>query len=282
MSFLKTAPKRTEAAFELSSPLRAFNKAGPPIIQNVVATFSCSCNLNLKDISQRARNVEYKPKRFPAIIMRIKEPRSTALIFSTGKVVVTGAKTAVDSRLASRKFARIVQKMGYSNVKFTDYKVRNIVSSFGFERKLRLSALQIKYDGMVSYEPELFPGLIFRFVSGHENSRVVLLVFHSGKVVLTGVQHFEDVERFYQNFVPFVTSYELASEKPTIVYDPIALLTEFVSQKNISTEAIKIDDEIRIKFPLSSLQLSTLTQIAVDNHLEPSIVDGSLRFTKPQ
>ena len=60
-----------------------------------------------------ARNAEYNPKRFAAVIMRIREPRTTALIFSSGKMVCTGAKSEEDSRLAARKYARIIQKLGF-------------------------------------------------------------------------------------------------------------------------------------------------------------------------
>lgn len=60
--------------------------------------------------------------------MRIREPKTTALVFASGKVVVTGAKSEDDSRLAARKFARIIQKLGFET-KFTDFKIQNIVGS---------------------------------------------------------------------------------------------------------------------------------------------------------
>lgn len=78
--------------------------------------------MDLKTIALHARNAEYNPKRFAAVIMRIREPRTTALIFSSGKMVVTGAKSEDLSRLAARKYARIVQKLGF-NAKFTEFKV---------------------------------------------------------------------------------------------------------------------------------------------------------------
>jgi transcription initiation factor TFIID TATA-box-binding protein len=71
------------------------------------------CKLDLKKIALHARNAEYNPKRFAAVIMRIREPRTTALIFSSGKMVCTGAKSEEDSRLAARKYARIVQKLNF-------------------------------------------------------------------------------------------------------------------------------------------------------------------------
>lgn len=55
-------------------------------------------------------------QRFAAVIMRIRQPKTTALIFASGKMVVTGAKSEDDSRLASRKYARIIQKLGFNSV----------------------------------------------------------------------------------------------------------------------------------------------------------------------
>ncbi len=84
-----------------------------PQLQNIVSTVNLGCKLDLKKIALHARNAEYNPKRFAAVIMRIREPRTTALIFSSGKMVCTGAKSEEDSRLAARKYARIVQKLGF-------------------------------------------------------------------------------------------------------------------------------------------------------------------------
>ncbi|AWP15918.1 putative TATA box-binding protein-like protein 2 [Scophthalmus maximus] len=64
-----------------------------PQLQNIVSTVNLCCPLDLKFIALQARNAEYNPKRFAAVIMRIREPRTTALIFSSGKMVCTGAKS---------------------------------------------------------------------------------------------------------------------------------------------------------------------------------------------
>lgn len=84
-----------------------------PTLQNIVSTVNLGCKLDLKKIALHARNAEYNPKRFAAVIMRIRDPRTTALIFSSGKMVCTGAKSEDQSRLAARKYARIVQKLGF-------------------------------------------------------------------------------------------------------------------------------------------------------------------------
>ena len=98
-----------------------------PTLQNIVATVNLSARLDLKTIALHARNAEYNPKRFAAVIMRIREPKTTALVFAR-KMVVTGAKSEDDSRLASRKYARIIQKLGF-NAKFTVCSTRLLVWS---------------------------------------------------------------------------------------------------------------------------------------------------------
>ena len=84
-----------------------------PKLQNIVSTANLGCPLKLRQIALQAKNAEYNPKRFAAVIMRIKEPKTTALIFSSGKMVCTGAKSEDDSSKASRKYAKIIKKIIY-------------------------------------------------------------------------------------------------------------------------------------------------------------------------
>merc|ERR1719219_1333768 len=100
----------------------------PPTLQNIVSTVNLDCKLDLKQIAMQARNAEYNPKRFAAVIMRIREPRTTSLIFSSGKMVCTGTKSENESRLAARKYARVIQKLGFPS-KFKDLKIQNMVGS---------------------------------------------------------------------------------------------------------------------------------------------------------
>ncbi|KAJ9577876.1 hypothetical protein L9F63_025262, partial [Diploptera punctata] len=159
-----------------------------PQLQNIVSTVNLGCKLDLKKIALHARNAEYNPKRFAAVIMRIREPRTTALIFSSGKMVCTGAKSEADSRLAARKYARIIQKLGFP-AKFLDFKIQNMVGSCDVKFPIRLEGLVLTHGQFSSYEPELFPGLIYRMVK----PRIVLLIFVSGKVVLTGTKEDQNI-----------------------------------------------------------------------------------------
>lgn len=173
-----------------------------PTLQNIVATVNLECRLDLKTIALHARNAEYNPKRFAAVIMRIREPKTTALIFASGKMVVTGAKSEDDSRLAARKYARIVQKLGFE-AKFTEFKIQNIVGSCDVRFPIRLEGLAYNHGHFSSYEPELFPGLIYRMVK----PKVVLLIFVSGKIVLTGAKVREEIYQAFNNIYPVLSEF---------------------------------------------------------------------------
>lgn len=173
-----------------------------PTLQNIVATVNLGCRLDLKTVALHARNAEYNPKRFAAVIMRIREPKTTALIFASGKMVVTGAKSEDDSKLASRKYARIIQKIGFA-AKFTDFKIQNIVGSCDVKFPIRLEGLAFSHGTFSSYEPELFPGLIYRMVK----PKIVLLVFVSGKVVLTGAKQREEIYQAFEAIYPVLSEF---------------------------------------------------------------------------
>src|SRR5437667_6045901 len=132
--------------------------------------------------------------------MRIRDPNTTALIFASGKMVVTGAKSEDDSKLASRKYARIIQKLGF-NAKFTDFKIQNIVGSCDIKFPIRLEGLASRHHNFSSYEPELFPGLIYRMIK----PKIVLLIFVSGKIVLTGAKIREEIYQAFELIYPVLS-----------------------------------------------------------------------------
>ncbi|EIM89244.1 TATA-box binding protein-like protein [Stereum hirsutum FP-91666 SS1] len=140
-----------------------------PTLQTIVVTVNLDCRLDLKTIALHARNAEYTPKCFAAIIVCIRDPKMTALIFPSGKMIVTDAKSEDDSRLAPRKYARIVQKLGF-NAKFSEFKIQNIVRSCDIKFFIRLEGL-----AYITGSSALFPGLIYRMIK----PKVVLLIFVS-------------------------------------------------------------------------------------------------------
>mmetsp|Transcript_35386 Transcript_35386/g.82385 ORF Transcript_35386/g.82385 Transcript_35386/m.82385 type:complete len:221 (-) Transcript_35386:604-1266(-) len=177
-----------------------------PTLQNVVATVNLCCTLDLQNICMSARNAEYNPRRFPAVIMRIRQPKTTALLFSSGKMICTGAKSVEDSHLAARKFARIIQKLGFA-AKFSEFKVQNIVASFasGFPLRLENIAHHPGHGHFANYEPELFPGLIYRMV----DPKLVFLIFVSGKVVITGAKRKDEITEAFEKMSPVLQQFRM-------------------------------------------------------------------------
>lgn len=165
------------------SPPSEIPKWCEPVIQNIVSTVNLGCKLDLQQIAWKGRNTEYIPNRFAAVIMRLMDPKTTALVFGSGKMVVTGAKSPEESNLASRKYARIIEKIGFP-VKFRDFSIQNIVGSCDVKFAIHLERLEQKHKKFVQYEPELFPGLIYRMAS----LKIVFLIFVSGKIVITGAK----------------------------------------------------------------------------------------------
>jgi len=170
-----------------------------PTIHNVVTTFDVECNLDLKRIQSKVRNCEYTPQRFSGAVCRITDPKSTALIFSSGKVVVTGARNREVAKRAARAFHKILKRVE-PNIKLRNLrpgvslKFQNIQASTdtGFPIRLETLATQEEHLDHISYEPELFPGLIYRF-NKEPDPRVTVLVFVTGKIVFTGAKKWEYV-----------------------------------------------------------------------------------------
>uniref|UniRef100_T1IML2 TATA-box-binding protein n=1 Tax=Strigamia maritima TaxID=126957 RepID=T1IML2_STRMM len=174
-----------------------------PQVENVIATVNLCCKLDLKHIVSHARNAEYNPKKFSAVVMRIREPKSTALLYSSGKMICIGVKSEEQSHLAARKYARIIQKLGFE-AKFRDYKIQNIVGSFDVQFPIRLEGLVIGHNQFCSYEPELFPGLVYHMI----RPKIVLLIFVSGKIVITGAKCRSELQEAFNNIYPILKIYK--------------------------------------------------------------------------
>ena len=152
-------------------------------IVNVVATTSLDQKIDLLAIRKVFRNIEYRPKRFPGLVFRLKRPKTATLIFSTGKMVCTGAKSEKLARSAVRKVVRELKKQDIIILKNPEIVVQNIVASANLQGKIDLETAADVLDN-VMYEPEQFPGLIYRM----SDPKTVLLLFSSGKLVCTGAK----------------------------------------------------------------------------------------------
>ena len=158
-------------------------------IENVVATVVVEITekIDLNIIARKHADVEYNPERFPGLVMRILKPKATILIFSTGKMVVTGMRKASEADRVVEKVLKNIRKAGIkvSNPEIT---IQNIVASGDLHTNidLNMAAIVMEY---AMYEPEVFPGLIYRM----QEPKTVFLIFSTGRIVCTGAKKKEIV-----------------------------------------------------------------------------------------
>jgi transcription initiation factor TFIID TATA-box-binding protein len=132
--------------------------------------------------------VEYDPEKFPGLIYKLRRPRTSILIFSTGKMVCTGAKSSKEANRAINKVVRKLKKSGIIIAGKPKTEVVNMVASGNLNGLIDLERSAYSL-GRTMYEPEQFPGLIYRV----SNPKVVFLIFASGKIVCTGATKEEDI-----------------------------------------------------------------------------------------
>jgi len=164
---------------------------GPPAkinIENVVASVTLFQRLDLGQIQRTFPEVEYKPAQFPGLVFRLTKPKTATLIFSSGKMVCTGAKSEDESVKAVKTVVKMLKKEGFLIREEPQIEIQNIVASIDLHGRIDLEKAAAVLEN-VMYEPEQFPGLIFRMPS----PKVVILMFASGKLVCTGAKYERDV-----------------------------------------------------------------------------------------
>ena len=158
-------------------------------VQNIVATASLGKPVSLTKLARTQPNTEYNPKTFPGLVLRVKEPKSAILVFSSGNLVCTGTKSVAQVRQVINSVIKQLKKI---NVKITTkpkITVQNIVASGTINLKLNLNFLALEMSN-TEYEPEQFPGLVYKLIEPNST----FLLFSNGKLVCTGTKNKQQLE----------------------------------------------------------------------------------------
>jgi len=158
-------------------------------IENVVASVTLGQRLNLDEIASIMNNVEFDPEQFPGLVYRLASPKTATLIFNSGKMVCTGAKSESEAKEAVHQIIRNLKSAGIEITNEPLIEVQNIVASASLGAELNLELAAMKLESSL-YEPEQFPGLIYRM----RDPKVVILLFGSGKLVITGAKFERQIE----------------------------------------------------------------------------------------
>jgi len=177
-------------------------------VENVVASASVDQKIDLIEITEKFPDTEYHPEQFPGLVFRLKVPRTATLVFRTGKMVCTGAKS---EEMAIKAVNTVVQKLRKGKIKIKKdavITVQNIVAAINLGGKIHLEKAARTLPRSM-YEPEQFPGLIHRML----DPKTVILIFASGKLVCVGAKLEKDVHRSVNQI------HALLEEKDLMVYD---------------------------------------------------------------
>ncbi|AFS81364.1 TATA-box binding family protein [Candidatus Nitrosopumilus koreensis AR1] len=177
-------------------------------IVNVVASATIEQKLDLVDITKKFPHVEYHPEQFPGAVFRLQEPKTATLLFGSGNMVCTGAKS---EEMAIQAVNTVVRKLRKGRIKIKKepkVTIQNIVSSINLGGKVNLEQAARTLPRSM-YEPEQFPGLIHRML----DPKTVILIFASGKLVCVGAKLEKEIHRSVNQI------HSLLEEKNLMVYE---------------------------------------------------------------
>lgn len=158
-------------------------------IVNIVVSTSMDLPVPLEKMAATLSNTEYNPEQFPGLVIRIKDPKTSALIFSSGNVVCTGARNMPDVDRAIQEIIKSLGRIGVDVKVEPQIRVQNIVASGSIGMKLNLNVLAMRLEN-TEYEPEQFPGLVYKLYE----KKATFLLFSNGKVVCTGTKSESEVD----------------------------------------------------------------------------------------
>jgi len=161
-------------------------------IENIVASGVIAESIDLVELSEKVKNCELNKKRFPGAVYRIEDPKIASLIFSSGKVVLTGIRNHKALKDGLAIIIKSLNDAGITTLKEPKVAITNMVCSYNLGKYINLNKLVVTLNvENIEYEPEQFPGLVYRI----KEPRIVVLIFSSGKIILTGGRNLEDIRK---------------------------------------------------------------------------------------
>lgn len=159
-------------------------------IVNLVASSSLKTGLDLYNLATAIPEVEYEPEQFPGAILKMSEPRVSLLLFKNGNIIVSGASSEKNIKIAIKKASKIINEV-QKDVPIRDrvnYKIVNLVATSNLNKQIDLFNAAVTLEN-IEYEPEQFPGAIVRIF----NPKLTILLFKNGKLICAGAKSEEDI-----------------------------------------------------------------------------------------
>lgn len=194
-------------------------KSMKPRVVNIVAIVDFGVQFDLYKVAREIRNAEYNPRRFGACVLRLEKPKATALVFKD-KMNIVGCRAEEDAELAARKFGRMMKLIGYKLNKWKSFEIKNLVATISCNFPLNLEAIATDpgHRHFAKYNPEVFAGCVYRI----PHPRVTLLIFASGKIIMTAARNRQMLDDASEWVYPILRMFE----KP----NPVDMEASFVEE----------------------------------------------------
>lgn len=201
-------------------------------ISNVVLTAGFNYTLDLSRLAW-ILEAEYNPAVFAAAQLRLQQPAATALMFASGRIVVTGARSESAALTSVYCFTRMIQKAIQADLRITDIKIQNIVASANVGKYISLEDISKKLLLSTIYDASLFPGLRLKIT----NPPMKALLFLGGKIVLTGARNRDDIRAAWSIIYTMIKPY---------LSDTKIVHADVTSAKNARKKLIDISKELDV------------------------------------
>jgi len=165
-------------------------------IENVVASGSLGIEINLEVVAHELSEVvDYDPEKHAGAYFRLNDSAPLITVYRTGKYIITGATSKEESLATRSEFLNLLKDHSILlEAEDEGYEIQNYVCTGDIGQQLDLSALAIRLGlEITEYEPEQFSGLVYR----PRNNDCVILIFSSGKVIITGIKSIDSADEAF-------------------------------------------------------------------------------------
>ncbi|OXA45470.1 TATA-box-binding protein [Folsomia candida] len=204
-NFIIPEPHKLKNAPWKQSPIEPPEGLEPTVL-SVAASVNLGADLDLKAVADACSDLRYNPESFAPLVMRLKDPIATAMIFPGGNMIISGAKSVEACKIAVTKFTAMVRSVGF-NVRPFGMLIKNISAAFsvGFKIRLRSLSKDRMLTPQMTYEPDAFTGVAMVLPCPKAN----VMVCRTGSGIIQGVTSFKDLDKVFKIIYPHLKMYAM-------------------------------------------------------------------------
>ena len=139
------------------------------------------------------------------MILRKTKPKSTILIFKSGRMIIIGSESETDAEVAAKKTLKEIQKLTNKKLKLKGFRVTNIVANADLGYKIDIGKLS---EDQFAQKDDSFPGAVHQM----RHPVKAVLLFSSGKVVFTGASHRNQIYEAFQKLLITMENYRICQK----------------------------------------------------------------------